>query len=134
MPTPIALVIDDNSVLRHFIRLKLECKGWMVAEAQDAHEGLEVFRHVRPQLVMLDLVMPINEGLDAIQLAQQIHDEDPEVTILVVSGIAPTRDVTDLCTRRGLEVFDKPNANNPTFDKLLARVDTVFRGLVISDQ
>jgi CheY-like chemotaxis protein len=128
MSIPIALVIDDNSVLRQVIRLKLECKGWMVAEAQDAHEGLEVFRQVRPQLVMLDLIMPINEGLDAIQLAQQIHDEDPGVTVLVVSGI-PTQDVKDLLVRRGLELFDKPSADNPTFDKLLVRVDTLFREL-----
>jgi CheY-like chemotaxis protein len=128
MSIPIALVIDDNSVVRQVIRLKLECKGWMVAEARDAPEGLEVFRQVRPQLVTLDLIMPINEGLDAVQLAQQIHDEDPEVTVLVVSGV-PTQDVKDLLARRGLELFDKPSADNPTFDKLLVRVDTLFREL-----
>jgi|SRR6185437_16711030 two-component system, chemotaxis family, chemotaxis protein CheY len=129
MSMPIALVIDDNSVLRQFIRFTLESKGWMVAEAQDPHEGLEVFRQVRPQLITLDLIMPINKGLDAVQLARQIHDEDPEVTVLVVSGIAPTQDVKDLFARRGLEVFDKPSGDKPTFDKLFARIDTVFREL-----
>jgi CheY-like chemotaxis protein len=129
MSQPKALIIEDSAVVRQFIRLELECRGWTVAEAADAHEGLKAFRRLAPQLITLDLIMPINDGLDAVQLAQLIQEEDPEVTLLVVSSSASNQDVKDFFEKHKLELFEKPRAENPRFDQLLARVDSIFHEL-----
>ena len=127
--SPTALVIEDNSVVRQFLRLELEHRGWSVAEAEDAYRGLLAFRESGPQLVTLDLVMPINDGLDAMQLARMIREEDPEVILLVVSSFAANRDIQSFFQKHQLELFSKPTAGNPKFDKLLERVDDLYQEL-----
>jgi CheY-like chemotaxis protein len=127
--SPRALVIEDNSVVRQFLRLELEHRGWTVAEAEDAYRGLLAFRESGPQLVTLDLVMPINDGLDALQLARMIREEDPEVILLVVSSFAANRDIQSFFQKQQVELFGKPTAGNPKFDKLLERVDDLYQEL-----
>jgi CheY-like chemotaxis protein len=126
--SPKALIVDDNPVVRSFLRIKLEAGGWLVSEASDAAEGLKVFREARPDLVTLDLVMP-NDGMDAVQFAWQMKQEAPEVKVLVVSGVASRRGIKDFFAKRELEVFDKPAGPATRFAELFARIDQVYHEL-----
>jgi len=123
---PTALIIDDNSVVRSMLRLGLEWRGWSVVEAKNPYDGLVTFREVGPRLVTLDLVMPINDGVDALHLARMIRDEDPEAVLFVVSAFATKEDLKAFFQRQGVELFDKTNADSPNFDKLFERVDQLF--------
>ena len=129
---PRALIIDDNPVVRRALRLHLEARGWAVVEAVDAFEGRAVFFRDRPTLVILDLLMPINEGIDAMQLAALIDDEGSETVLLVLSSFASREDVGRFFAARRIRIFDKPSAGNPSFDELLSCVDGVFRELSIT--
>jgi CheY-like chemotaxis protein len=84
------------------------------------------FREVGPELVTLDLIMPIDHGVDALQLAQMLREEDPEVTVLIVSSFAANQDVQVFCQKRRIELFEKTSVDNPNFDKLFERVDRLF--------
>ena len=125
---PTALVVEDNSVVREFIRLKLETSGWKVREAEDAASGLNLFRQTRPHLVTLDLVMPNNDGFDGLHLARLISDEAPEVALLVVSGFGSQPDVKDFMEKHDLELFNK-SPDDPTFKNLFSRTDVLFQDL-----
>ena len=121
-----ALIIDDNSIVRHLLRLEFERRGWVVTEAKDPFEGLMAFREVGPRLVTLDLLMPINNGIDSLELARLIRVEDPAVAVLVVSSFAAAPEVQVFFAKQRIEIFEKASADNPTFDRLFERVDELF--------
>jgi CheY-like chemotaxis protein len=77
------LVIDDDQPIRQTIRRILERQGHEIAEAVEGEEGMRLFRSGDFDLVVTDLVMPGQEGIETI-LA--LREESPTVPILAVSG------------------------------------------------
>jgi CheY-like chemotaxis protein len=128
--SPTALVIDDSPVVRRYLRLRLESSGWRVAEAEDAFVGLHAISELGPDLVTLDLIMPINHGIDGLQLASRIREEWPDTTLLIVSGMATEPDVRDFLKSHRLEFFGKTeHAEVGGFARLFARTDELLRDL-----
>ena len=66
MPKTI-LVIEDDSNIRELLRLYLEQEGYAVETAQDGMEGLRAFKRIHPDLVLLDLMMPVMDGTQVIK-------------------------------------------------------------------
>ncbi|MEW5867223.1 MAG: response regulator transcription factor [Bacillota bacterium] len=58
------LVIDDEAAIGNMIEEYLEAQGYLVTWAQDGSSGLELFRRTRPDLIILDLMLPGKSGLD----------------------------------------------------------------------
>jgi two-component system chemotaxis response regulator CheY len=128
--SPTALVIDDSPVVRRYLRFRLESSGWSVAEAEDAFGGLNAMRELRPDLVTLDLIMPINNGIDGIHLAHKIREESPDTTLLIVSGMASEQDIQDFLRKNRLEFFGKTDsAEVGGFARLFARTDELLGDL-----
>src|SRR3954467_7282256 len=63
---PTVLVCDDEAVLRALVRAALGPVGYDVLEAADGHEALELVRRQRPDLVVLDMMMPGWSGLEVL--------------------------------------------------------------------
>lgn len=78
-----ALVIDDDQVYRLFLRSVLEGMGWTVDEAWDGQIGWQMYRLTDYDLVVSDIVMPHQEGLETIRLIRACR---PDVPILAISG------------------------------------------------
>ena len=77
------LIIDDEPQVRSLLKQMLEQEGYSVTVASDGIEGLERF-HKRPSdLIITDLVMPEQEGLETIRL---IRKDNPDVPIFAISG------------------------------------------------
>jgi CheY-like chemotaxis protein len=81
------LVIDDDPDVRGFIVTSLEEQGFRVAEASDGRKGLKAFAQDRPDLVILDFIMP---GLSGAEVANRILADVPGQPILFVSGYSET--------------------------------------------
>ena len=124
-----ALVVEDNPFVRSVLRLHLERRAWNVGEAQDASSGLMRLRELDPQLVILDLIMPINDGIDAIRLIGTIREEKPDVTLLVFSSVASEAAISRFLEQRGVEFFQKADAEHPSFDRLFERVEALGKEL-----
>lgn len=60
---PLVLTIEDQPDIRRLIRMALEFKGYRVIEAGSGPEGLRLARSERPDLVLLDVMMPGTDGL-----------------------------------------------------------------------
>ncbi|MGI8611903.1 MAG: PAS domain S-box protein [Sphingomicrobium sp.] len=84
------LVIDDDPDVRGFIVSSLEEQGYRVAEAGDGRKGLKAFAGDRPDLVVLDFIMP---GLSGAEVASRILAQAPDQPILFVSGYSETEAV-----------------------------------------
>lgn len=67
MPSPTALVIEDEPQIRRFVRGALEAEGWQVHECGTQREGLAAAGTRRPDLLVLDLGLPDGDGLELIR-------------------------------------------------------------------
>jgi two-component system KDP operon response regulator KdpE len=67
MPTPTALVLEDEREIRHFVCLALQAEGWQVFEAETVRQGLIDAGTRRPDLVIADLGLPDGDGVDFIR-------------------------------------------------------------------
>src|SRR5688572_13388169 len=79
------LVVEDDRDIRELVRLTLESVGYSVEAATDGAEAIERIERQRPDLVVLDLMMPAMNGL---QFAEELRLRGlrPEVPILVLSA------------------------------------------------
>lgn len=80
------LVIDDDPVILELLRSVLTLDGHRVDTAPDGREGMACFREQPPDLVITDLVMPEQEGIETIRMLRRL---DAAVRILAISGEAP---------------------------------------------
>jgi|SRR5579885_1380799 len=83
-----ALVVDDSAAARQIIAYHLGHAGCtIVGEAGDASDALRLFRELKPNIVTLDLMMPVREGVDSLALVRMIKKEAPHTAIVVISVI-----------------------------------------------
>jgi CheY-like chemotaxis protein len=92
---PKILVVDDDVDLVETIRLVLESKGYQVVGANDAQQALEKTASERPDLILLDIMMPHGtEGFHFVwKLRQQEEDYFRSVPIIVLSAIHEKTDL-----------------------------------------
>jgi len=93
------LVIDDDQDVRHFIAASLEEYGHEVVEAGDGVEGIERFGASRPDLVIIDYIMP---GLSGAEVAAHIIATKPDQPILFVSGYSETDEIRKVTPNAGI--------------------------------
>ncbi len=91
MPEKI-LIIEDDKFLRELISRKLIKEGYEVEEAIDGEEGLKKIKEGKPDLVLLDLILP---GLDGFEVLTKTK-EDPklaQIPIIILSNLGQKDDV-----------------------------------------
>ena len=78
------VLVDDTADLRDLLRFALKRHGFeVVAEAGDGREGIEVVTRLRPDLILLDMAMPVMDGLEALP---HMRAACPASKIVVLSG------------------------------------------------
>jgi two-component system, chemotaxis family, chemotaxis protein CheY len=77
------LVIDDDPVIRHTLTKVLCRNGYDVVTAEDGNHGLRIFRTENPGIVVTDIIMPEQEGIETII---KLRREKPDVKIIAMSG------------------------------------------------
>ena len=81
------LVVDDEADIRRLIEIKLRRAGFEVLTAADGQEGLETTLAQRPDLVLLDVMMPRRDGYSVVsEIKQQLGSEAPIVILLTAKG------------------------------------------------
>jgi DNA-binding response OmpR family regulator len=101
------LVIDDEAPIRLLCRVNLEAEGMAVLEAADGPAGLEKARAERPDVVLLDVMMP---GLDGWRVAEELLD-DPgtrSIPIVFLTARAELRDRARGIDLGGVDYITKP--------------------------
>lgn len=83
------MIVDDASFMRQMLGKILIAEGFEIcAEATDAKEAVEKYRKFRPDLVTMDIVMPMMEELDGIGAVREIIKFDPDAKIVICSVMA----------------------------------------------
>jgi len=137
------LLADDHQIVRDGMKLLLEREGYRVnAEAQNGQEAIRLARLFRPDVVVLDITMPVLNGVDAAQeilhnapatkaVLLTMHDESKYVLQglrLGVKGfVTKTHAAEDLvqAIRKALQgmVYISPELSQPVFEALHTRAD-----------
>ena len=92
------LLVDDDHRIRQIVRKALEDElGWICEEADDGVDGVSKARALRPDLVILDLSMPIMNGYDA---AKVLNREMPSVPVVMMTIYADVFVNTSIPTRK----------------------------------
>lgn len=83
------LIVDDNADTRSLIRVILEHRGHtVVGEAEDGPGALKAFRELRPEVVLLDIIMP---GKSGVEVLEEIRKIDPGVNVIMVTAVEQDR-------------------------------------------
>jgi CheY-like chemotaxis protein len=85
------LVADDNALSRELIRELLESSGHLILEAQNGREAVELICSREPDLVFLDLQMPLQDGFSVIRELRK-DDRFRKLPVIAVSASAMTGD------------------------------------------
>jgi len=85
------LLVEDDSIVRHFVIASLERENLIVLAACDGAEALEIFRtRLKVDLLLTDV--QLETGMSGIELAEQLIEERPGTKVLVMSGY-PDREI-----------------------------------------
>lgn len=100
------LVVDDAKFMRVKIREILESANYIVAgEAADGEEALAVYQKIRPDLVTMDITMPVKNG---IQAAQDILAFDPKAHVIMCTAMRQRRIVLEAIELGAKDFIVKP--------------------------
>ena len=77
------LIIDDSAQMRRILSSILQAAGHSTRAAADGAEGVKLFDEKRPALVITDIVMPEQEGIETIRI---LRKKSPKMPILAISG------------------------------------------------
>jgi len=119
MTESLILIVEDDQTLREVLQYNLDKEGYHVITASDGAEGLEVARSRKPQLVILDLMLPVMNGLEVCRI---IHSE-MQLPIIILTAKAEEVDRVV-----GLELGADDYLTKPfSMRELLARIKAVLR-------
>ncbi|MER7752750.1 response regulator transcription factor [Kitasatospora sp. NPDC097643] len=119
-PTARLLVVDDEPALRDALESSLAFEGYEVATATDGYEALECVERDKPDLVLLDIMMPRMDGLTAVRRMRSRGDTVPVLMLTARDAVG------DRVT--GLDVGADDYLAKPfELDELLARVRALLR-------
>ncbi len=113
------LIVEDDENIRELIKLYLEREGYEIMEAANGAEGLQEFKNKKPDLILLDVMMPVMDGW---QLCKEIRRES-QTPIIMITAKSETFDKVT-----GLEMgADDYIAKPLEMREVVARVRAVLR-------
>ena len=119
MKSATILVVDDEPQIRRVMRTTLSAQGYSVVEARDGQEALEKLRTGRADLVLLDMNMPIMDGLEACHEIRRASD----VSIIMLTVRSAEKDKVRALDAGADDYLVKPFG----IQELLARIRAVLR-------
>ncbi|HML11694.1 MAG TPA: response regulator [Xanthobacteraceae bacterium] len=126
---PHILIVDDNETNRDILEARLKAHGYVSSQAADGEEALAAARQLRPDLILLDVMMP---KLDGIEVCRRIKGDAtlPFMPVILVTSKSDTRDVIAGLDAGADEYLTKPIDQGA----LVARVKSALRIKALHDQ
>jgi two-component system, NtrC family, nitrogen regulation response regulator NtrX len=121
------LIIDDEAAIREAIRMTLEYEGYKVDEARSGQEGLDKATRVDYDVILLDIKMPVLDGIEVLSNFQQQRVTSP---VIMVSGHGDVQTAVECAKLGAFDFLEKPLNR----DKLLVTVRNAIRQRKLSDE
>lgn len=118
--TPTILVIDDEKSVRDLVSIIIASRGYNVASAEDAVEGMKLVESLRPDLVLMDYMMP---GVDGLTALGQIRAAYPDTYVIMFTGKGSEEIAVALMKGGASDYILKPFNNQ----NLIERIENVLK-------
>jgi len=102
-----ALLVDDDPVMRILVREALEQCGLMVDEAEDGQQALSAYKRTRPDIVLMDVMMPLMDGFEACRLLRADPEGD-RTPVIMVTGLEDLDSITQAYEAGATDFVTKP--------------------------
>jgi len=99
------LVVDDEAVLAEMVSMALRYEGWNIATASDGSAAVAAARAQRPDVVVLDVMLPDMSGLDVLH---KLREEHPQLPVLLLTAKDAVEDRIAGLTAGGDDYVTKP--------------------------
>lgn len=126
---PLILVVDDDHSTRTLLRQALEKESYEVVEAENGQECLAAYEHLQPDMILLDVKMPVMDGLTCCAKLKQLPGGD-RLPILMISGLKDQASVDQAFKAGAVDYITKP-INWPV---LRQRMQRLLRELKLANQ
>ena len=114
------MIVDDSTIIRKTLQMKLEESGFsVVAQAKSGKEAVEMYGKVLPDLVTMDITMPIMNGIEALKLIKKTYKD---AKIIMITSHGEERLVMDAITSGAKGYILKPI----TEEKLIEAITRVY--------
>ncbi len=115
------MIVDDSLFQRKSLTRLVTQLGWhVIAEASNGREAVELYQRERPDVVLMDLLMPEMEGTDAVG---KIMEGDKDAKIVVVSSLGYDEIVDKALSLGAKQFITKPVDFSEAADKLIAALE-----------
>ena len=129
MPKQTILVIDDERDLLDLIEYNLKKEGFKVFKAENGEEGISKAKEHRPDLILLDIMMPKMDGLEAVEIMRK-DDDLKKTPIIFLTARSDEKTEIDGLNKGGDDYITKPISTT----KLVSRIKAVLRRFDDSEQ
>lgn len=116
------LIVDDNPAIRSEIHLEFNRHGFLCSNAENGRQAIEQVFEILPDLIILDLSMPVMDGLDA---APELKKILPDCPIILYTLFADTLVQSSDVKARGITCVV---AKDDSLDSLIDRANELFSG------
>lgn len=86
------LIVEDDETLRTVFQLIVKNAGYTVQVAKDGEEGIEQLSRFSPDIVLLDMLMPVKSGLELLHEAQ-VTKNYPGTTVIILSNLSDSESI-----------------------------------------
>jgi DNA-binding response OmpR family regulator len=116
------LVVDDEDDILHFLELVLREKGYGVATAAGGHEALTKAQLEKPDLILLDIMMPQMDGWEVLKLLR-VDPETAQIPVAMLSARTEAKDRVQGLQEGAIDYICKPFS----LQELLGKIETIFQ-------
>ena len=117
------LIIEDDKFLRELVSQKLIKEGYKIVEASDGEEGLKKIKEERPDLILLDLILP---GIDGFEVLSRAKEDSflAKIPVIILSNLGQVDDI-----ERGLKLgaVDYLIKAHFTPDEIIEKIKNVLK-------
>ncbi len=100
------LIVDDNESTREMLKISLERAGHIIlGEAEEGQSALKAFQELRPEAVLLDIIMP---GMSGIVVLEEMKKLDPAVKVIILTAVDQDNVTRDLKNKGAAAIVFKP--------------------------
>lgn len=100
------LIIEDDRFLSSLIKARLDKDGYVVSQAFDGEEGLETLKQTKPDLIIMDLIMPKMSGFEVLEVISTSLSLN-KIPVIILSNLAQESDVLKAKQLGATEYFVK---------------------------
>lgn len=113
-----ALIVDDLPINRTLARIMLEMKDFQIIEAQNGKEAIKHYNGQKPDVVLMDISMPVMNGIEAMEKIRKINGRGKNIPIIAITAGGHAGSRTELIERGFSEYIQKPFRESELFEKI----------------